>query len=145
GWRPYDYGTVAYDARRGAELWRARWAGAGSGFNSATALAVSTGRLFVTGQSASPNATRDNDFGTVAYDATSGRRLWARQDGTPRYDGEFALSIAAAPDGGGVYATGVSASSDQQGLGDQFTVAYDSATGLPAWKARLNDTGLDHD
>jgi hypothetical protein len=143
--RTYDYGTVAYDARRGTELWRSRWAGAGSGFNSATALAVTAGRVFVTGQSASPNGTRDNDFGTVAYDGASGRRLWARQDGMPRYDGEFALSLAAAPDGARVYATGVSSSSDQQGLGDQLTIAYDAATGLPAWQARLNDTGLDDD
>jgi hypothetical protein len=30
-------------------------------------------------------------------------------------------------------------------LGDQLTIAYDAASGLPAWKARLNDTGLDHD
>jgi hypothetical protein len=143
--RTYDYGTVAYDARRGTELWRARWAGAGSGFNSATALAVAGSRVFVTGQSASPNGTRDNDFGTVAYDGAAGRRLWSRQDGTPRYDGEFALSLAAAPDGSRVFATGVSSSSDQQGLGDQLTIAYGAATGLPSWQARLNDTGLDHD
>lgn len=143
----YGYGTVAYDAATGGELWRARWDGPGSGFNSATALAVSPdgGRVFVTGESANANTSRDWDVGTVAYDAASGAQLWARQDGTPGYDGEFALSIAAAPDGSRVYATGASSSSLEQGLGDALTIAYDAPSGNPVWQARLNVTGYDDD
>ena len=55
------------------------------------------------------------------------------------------MAIAAAPDGSAVYTTGLSSSSLLQGAADQLTIAYDGATGVPTWQARLNDGGLDHD
>ena len=151
GFRCCDYATVAYDAVTGAEFWRARWGNPGpgpsAGYNGANAVVVDPGgvRVFVTGQSANSSTARDNDFGTVAYSAVTGGQLWARQDSEPTYDGDFAVALAVAPNGSRVYATGVSSSSNQQGLADQLTIAYGASDGIPAWTARLNASGLDND
>ena len=81
GKRTYDYGTVAYDAASGTELWRARWGNPGpgpsAGFNGASCLAVDpTGaRIFVSGQSANATVARDSDVGTLAYNAATGAQL----------------------------------------------------------------------
>jgi WD40 repeat protein len=77
-----DYATVAYDASTGATLWAKRYNGPGNQGDSAAALEVSSdgGKLFVTGYSF--GSTSDVDYATVAYDASTGTRLWAK-----RYNG----------------------------------------------------------
>ena len=60
-----DYATVAYGASTGARLWVARYNGPGRGGNSANAITVSGGRVFVTGSS--DGKTTGNDYATVAY------------------------------------------------------------------------------
>jgi hypothetical protein len=57
-----DDATVAYDAATGARLWVARYNGPGNGDDSAAALAVRAGRVFVTGRS-------QEDYATIAYKA----------------------------------------------------------------------------
>jgi outer membrane protein assembly factor BamB len=72
-----SFATVAYKAATGAQLWARRYRGPGKGFDEATSMAVSGGKVFVTGSS----ATSDGGFGnyaTIAYSAANGARLWAR-------------------------------------------------------------------
>ena len=58
----FDYATLAYDAATGARLWVARYNDPGNGDDSAAALAVRAGRVFVTGGS-------QEDYATIAYKA----------------------------------------------------------------------------
>jgi outer membrane protein assembly factor BamB len=160
----YRYATVAYDAATGEELWEASYHPAGRNFNAPNDIAVSeTGdRVFVTGQInksqglptdvLGPRLGADNDFGTVAYDGSTGRELWSADLGTPGFDFEFGLGVASSPDGSTAYVTGVSSSfltsyalARSGQLADQLTVAYDGATGAQRWIGRLNATGYDFD
>jgi len=111
--------TVAYRASDGARLWAARL---NSPFGNTGARAiVSPGgnRVFVTGQVQSKTANAQ--YGTVAYNATTGARLWAR-----RYAGSGATSIAVSPDLAKVYVTGESHF-------NYGTVAYSARTGARLW------------
>ncbi|MFN2544741.1 MAG: PQQ-binding-like beta-propeller repeat protein [Actinomycetota bacterium] len=158
----YRYGTVAYDAATGAQLWEASYHPAGWSFSSPFQIVVSpTGdRVFVTGELSSSQVlvgtprvgTADTNFGTVAYDGATGHQLWSAEFGTPQFDFEFGIDVASSPDGGTAYVTGVSSSSKSQyallgsgQLADQVTLAYDGATGAQRWVARLNMTGYDFD
>ena len=78
-----DYATVAYDASTGAQLWAKRYNGPGNGDDSATALGVSPdgSKVFVTGLSTG-STSGYYDYATVAYDASTGAKLWAK-----RYNG----------------------------------------------------------
>src|SRR5581483_9635489 len=89
-------------------------------------------KLFVTGRSFDPSS--GYDYATVAYDAASGARLWAK-----RYDGQSsqddsATAIAVSPDGSRVFVTGSSVGVSQ----DYATVAYDAASGAKFWVRRYN-------
>src|SRR6266567_3263147 len=69
--------TVVYDASDGAQLWVARL---NSPFgNTGASAIVSPGgnRVFVTGNV--QNKVGNAEYGTVAYNATTGARLWARR------------------------------------------------------------------
>src|SRR6266568_4006649 len=111
--------TVAYDASDGAQLWVARL---NSPFgNTGASAIVSPGgnRVFVTGNVQSKTANAE--YGTVAYNATTGARLWAR-----RYAGSGAKSIAVSPDLKKVYVTGESHF-------NYGTLAYSARTGALLW------------
>ena len=134
----YDYVTVAYDAATGGQLWASRYNGPGNGYDAATSVAVTGGRVFVTGQS--DGGTSGQDYVTVAYDAATGAQLWAsRYNGPgngPYHRGDAATSVAVT--GGTVFVTGQSDGSDQE---DYATVAYDAATGAQLWASRYNGPG----
>src|SRR5207244_1749210 len=87
------YATVAYDAASGARLWSARYpAHDGPG---ATALAVSAdgSRVFVTGTAGIFNGRFcDCSFATIAYDASTGARLWLNYSGSSTYAEALAVS-----------------------------------------------------
>src|SRR5439155_23565243 len=70
------YGTVAYDAATGAELWVAIYNGPADGIDFANSLGVSPdgATVFVTGSS--QGSGTQNDYATVAYDAATGTQLW---------------------------------------------------------------------
>ena len=76
-------------------------------------------RVFVTGHVQSQAVTAE--YGTVAYNATTGARLWAR-----RYAGPGATSLAVSPDRTKVYVTGESHF-------NYGTLAYSARTGTRLW------------
>jgi hypothetical protein len=120
GW--YDYVTAAYDAATGARLWGRRYNGPGNRNDVPFSDAVSPdgSEVFVTGLSW--GATSRPDYGTVAYEASTGAQLWAsRYNGTGR-GADLAHALAVSPDGSKVFVTG--ASLGTTGGDDYATVAY---------------------
>ena len=120
----FDYATLAYDAATGARLWVQRYDGPASGNDIASALGVSPdgSTVLVTGQSNAPSPDFDADYATVAYDAATGARVWAkRYHGHPDpFGGPSALGVS--PDGSAVFVTGTNAGATTDD--DYATVAY---------------------
>jgi hypothetical protein len=135
-----DYATVSYDASTGTELWVKRYDGTASHSyaDDATALGVSSdsAQVFVTGDS--PGSTTGDDYATVAYDASTGARIWVkRYDGSNGDDDAYALDVS--PGGSNVFVTG---RSDGTATGfDYTTVAYAASTGAKLWVKRYNGPG----
>ncbi|MEU6074189.1 S8 family serine peptidase [Micromonospora sp. NPDC047074] len=129
-----DWGTVAYDAGTGAQLWTATHNGTSNGIDISADLVASSTAVFVTGSS--DTAEAGSDLVTIAYDPATGKELW-----TDRYDGpgrstDAPRALALAPDGGRLFVTG---NSTGEGTGDDFTtIAYDTATGERSWVQRHN-------
>jgi outer membrane protein assembly factor BamB len=65
----YDFGTVAYAAATGAQLWVGRYDGTGHGTDICLSVAVAPGgrKVFVTGRSPGPDGL--DDYATVSYRA----------------------------------------------------------------------------
>jgi WD40 repeat protein len=122
------------------QLWLSTYAGPENGLDNANAMVMSPdgSAVFVTGFS---DGQRE-DYATVAYDATTGKTLWAS-----RYDSahlnDFAYAIAVSPDGSAIFVTG---SSERSRSGDDYaTVAYDTSGGTPLWVARYSGPGRGDD
>ena len=113
-----DYATVAYGTTTGTQVWVTRHSG------DAQAMAVSpTGSaVFVTGQVYGTGKIPHQNYGTIAYRAATGKRLWtARYDG-PAHQQDWAAAVAVSPTSGTVFVTGYSL-----GIGtrtDYATLAY---------------------
>ena len=135
-----DFGTVAYDATDGSELWVARYNGPGNNQDTGRALGLSVdgSRVFVTGESASGATVNSFDYATVAYDANDGSQLWVSRYNGPANGGDWARKLAVAGDR--VFVTGGSPGMAAP-LQDFATVAYDTADGHQLWVARYQ--GLD--
>lgn len=137
-----DYTTFAYNAATGAKLWARRYNGPGKRADEASSLAVSPsgGAVFVTGYTTGAAGT---DYATVAYDAATGARLWAKRYNGPGNGDDYASSVAVSPSGDTVYVTGTSTSATPGT--DYVTVAYDAATGATRWVRRYHGLmyGLD--
>lgn len=116
----WDFGTVAYDAATGDELWTARYPGA-EGSNDipygGVKVAPDGSRVFVSGITGSLGC---GDAVTVAYDATTGGELWTATDDTGGCDAAYAQAVSL--DGAWVFVAGSNAT---QGL----LVVYDANTG----------------
>jgi hypothetical protein len=127
-----DYGTAAYVAATGAELWFQRYNGPANGTDTPQALAVSPDgtKVFVTGQSR--GLASDDDWATFAYDAATGARLWARRDNGPANGSDHAIGLTVAPDGSKIFITGISPSA----VGSATTAAYNASTGTRLWVKR---------
>jgi PQQ-like domain len=116
--------TVAYRAATGARLWATKAYQPGR-YSYPVAITVSPdgARVYVTGRVISASA-----MATVAYDADTGRQLWASRSNATA---AAASALAVSPDGATVYVTGSGRVSGRQ---DQFAVtAYAAATGQQRW------------
>jgi outer membrane protein assembly factor BamB len=133
-----DYATVAFDAKTGKRLWASRYAGSGLDPVNAQSLAANPDgtAVYVTGLSTGPSSY---DYGTVAYDARTGKRVWTRLYDGPAHASDGATFILASPDGSTVYVTGESAA--QNLLFDYATVAYSASSGRRVWVKRYNGPG----
>src|SRR5437868_2939584 len=76
-----DYLTISYNTATGAAVWTRHYNGPANRTDDASAIVVSPDRskVFVTGRAASSSGW---DYGTVAYDLSTGAPLWVR-----RYNG----------------------------------------------------------
>lgn len=117
-----EFLTLAHDAARGTKLWEARYRGPATGPQDRPAALVASpdgARVFVTGPS---TGGLDDDFATIAYDATSGARLWEARlhvgQDTP---------YAVATNGPLVVAAGSAGE-------DLAVVAYDARDGTERWR-----------
>jgi WD40 repeat protein len=136
GW---GYATVAYAASTGTMLWLKRYNGPGDGQDEAAAIAVSPdgSKVFVTGFSDS--STTSADWATIAYDASTGAKLWVRRFNGPADDVDEARAIGVSPDGSAVFVTGGSFTSAQ--TSDYQTLAYRASDGSRLWGRRYNGPG----
>ena len=131
-----DYATFAYDSSTGATLWAARYNGPGKSNDNATDVEVSPdgSKVFVTGGSF--GSTGGYDYATIAYDASTGARMWIARYKGPANDYDVAGGLGVSPDGSSVFVTGYSLGSGDPSA--YATVAYDSSTGTKLWIRRYN-------
>lgn len=173
-WPDYDWATVAYSTATGAEVWVARYGGPKDdrpdplnrtfedGNTSPSSIVVSPkgDAVFVTGMFEAypvmdtravvqerPVAQRHEV--TVAYRATTGKRLWVAQFRTldssaapvtgahHAHPATLGASVTVAPDGSRVYVAGTAAGTDRDLLHQDVTVAYKAGTGQQSWIARV--------
>jgi outer membrane protein assembly factor BamB len=135
-----DYGTVAYNAATGGQLWARLYNGSSrliTPEDRAFAVAVSPagGRVFVTGESLGGSAT-GYDYATVAYTTSTGSRLWASRYNGPKNGPDSARALAVSRGGQKVFVTGSSGGTSP--YADYATVAYNTATGARLWAQRYN-------
>jgi WD40 repeat protein len=125
-----EYLTEAIDAVGGQRVWRSRYNSPGSGYDEAFGIVISPdgARVFVTGCSGGVYCN-GSDYGTIAYDVTTGSELWVRVFDSGGTD--VARSIAISPDGTRVVVTGSSGIGPGQ---DYTTIAYDP-DGTQRWLA----------
>ena len=125
----------------GARLWLSRYNGPHNSADAPASMAVSPGgrRVFVTGFSVREAAGDFGDYATVAYDAQTGARLWARRYHGPGKGTDLAASVAVSPDGSRVFVTG--SSMRNRTTSDYATIAYNARTGAQLWVRRFGPGG----
>jgi len=98
------------------------------------ALSSDGTKVFVTGSSS--GAAGDNDYATLAYDASTGAPLWLRRFDVPvDYSDDVATAVASTPDGSMVFVTGRSYGRSDY---DYVTVGYDATSGKPLGTRRYD-------
>jgi len=105
---------------------RPLWARSLPGGASAEAVSPDGTRLFVVG------AVKTH-FETVAFNAATGARVWAKAYPASTFSAPVAIAVS--PDGTRVYVTG-----NTRTTGPGATVAYDARTGQQLWASRYNPT-----
>jgi hypothetical protein len=123
-------------------IWAARYDGTIHGVDSAIMDAVSPdgSMLFVTGTSA---GSTGNDITTIAYDATTGARLWTAGYDGPAHGEDDAWGVAVDPNGSAVLVTGQSFGGSS-GF-DYVTIAYEPGAGSQLWARRYDGPGRGED
>ena len=138
-----DAVTRAFDAATGAERWTATFEGGdGSDIPIASASSPDGKTLFV-GVISNYRIDQSTfsvvaNFATLAYEASTGTLLWAREWSIPGSSTSIAWpsSIAVSPDGSQVFITGYSRSYAPEDLPQFTVVAYDAADGEELWTFR---------
>jgi hypothetical protein len=74
------------------------------------------------------------DYITIAYDTTTGNKIWKTTYDGPAHRDDAATAVAVSPNGSMVFVTGWV--STDQGLPAYATVAYHADTGAKAWASR---------
>jgi DNA-binding beta-propeller fold protein YncE len=140
----FDYATIRYDADTGSQLWLKRYNGPGMGHDIPHALAVSPdgSLVYVTGESP---GVYYSDYGTVAYDAATGRRVWQARFNDPAKPGDIPYGLSVSPDGSTIFVTGCAGIIDECVDGDVVTIAYDGLTGRQKWQTRYDGPAQDID
>jgi DNA-binding beta-propeller fold protein YncE len=102
----FDFATVSYSLTTGSRVWVSRHNGPVSAEDAGISLGVSPDgtRVFVTGHEATTGYAFD--YATLAYDASSGARLWLAKYNGPARREDHARGLVVSPDGGKVYVTG---------------------------------------
>jgi DNA-binding beta-propeller fold protein YncE len=134
-----DYATLAYEASTGATVWTRRYDGPGNSGDRGNAVAVSHDgtRLYVTGSSI--GSTSAEDYATIAYDASTGGKIWVKRYDGPGNSSDHGNAVAVNADGTKVYVTGYS-TGPTSGK-DYTTIAYDASNGAKIWVKRYNGPG----
>jgi WD40 repeat protein len=137
-----EYATIAYNASTGVKLWVARYHGPGNGaFAKALGVSPDGTRMFVTGYST--GSTGSFDYATIAYNTSTGTKLWVARYNGPGNSEDGPTSLEVSPDGTEVFVTGVSWGSSS--AWDYATIAYNASTGARLWVARYNGPGNSED
>jgi hypothetical protein len=140
----FGYATIAYNASSGARLWVQRYHGPTQWADYTTAIAVSpTGNaVYVTGTSVGTTP----DYVTIAYNASTGARLWVARYNGPGTSIDIPYAIAVSPNGKTVIVTGGNGGVITDT--DCVTIAYRATTGARIWLKRydgpagLDDSGI---
>jgi DNA-binding beta-propeller fold protein YncE len=130
----------ARSAAPGSRLWVARYdrpPAAPSATASAVAASPDGTTVFVTGEAGNGSQGSSTHWATVAYGATTGRKLWGAEYRQARAGINYAFALAVSPDGSKVFVVGRGAPA--AGGSDYVTVAYNAATGEMLWIARYAD------
>jgi sugar lactone lactonase YvrE len=130
------FATLAYDASTGAKNWVANYTATSNpgqyGRGNALAVSPDGSTLFVTGSSSCSGCgvPAFDGYSTIAYDTSTGDRLWAARyavDGGP-------YSIAVSPNGARLFVNGQAEGGDASA-----TVAYDASNGNQLWALPSDD------
>jgi DNA-binding beta-propeller fold protein YncE len=126
--------TIAYNAASGTRAWSTiDTAVAGTGGLITTS--PDGKRVYAAGPIAGM-AANTGDFGTLAYDAATGARLWTSRYAGAGIGSNGVSGLAVNPNGAQVYVTGTNVGSGS--AQDYATVAYRATDGSQAWAARYN-------
>jgi hypothetical protein len=138
--------TAAYSASTGQALWTRRLSIVQGAAEGAEAVGATRDGSKVIVVGSRTGSLQGGDFWIVAYDATTGAKLWSSHY-TSGWTAN-AVALAFSPDYGTVYVTGTR---NDLGVGgdashnDYATAAYDIATGVQEWDAHFNSTANDDD
>ncbi|MFD3003575.1 SBBP repeat-containing protein, partial [Pontibacter toksunensis] len=124
-----DYATLRYNAATGEETWVTRYNGPANSADRATAIAVNTGSVYVTGYS----TDFSQDFATIRYNAATGNRVWVQLYGSTGNTDDKPIAVAVDAEGNS-YVTGNSFGSLQQ----MVTVKY-SPSGEQLWAVQFQN------
>jgi outer membrane protein assembly factor BamB len=126
-----DFLSVAYDPVTGDVLWSRTYDGRRHKQDSASGVAIVGSKVVVSGTSQGSRRAGD-DIATVAYDLTTGARLWVHRYDSPEHGEESGSGVDAG--GGRAYAIG-------QAGGRLAVVAISLKTGTTSWTYRTRRSG----
>ena len=130
--------VAAFDAATGAPLWISRFRGpenASGMFDIATSPDGAT--VYLTGDSFAP--TLLYEMITIAYDASTGTRLWLAREPGLGSGGMQGFAVAASPTGDRVFVTGSNYGGTESP--NYVTVGYDAASGSKLWMTVYDGPG----